>query len=450
VLLITLTFVMIQCVLAASNPARFVYFSLWVETIPYTWNWDTQLIYDTPVGPLALVAIQVFGFCLACLLVVATNLDKCLASARNYKWHLAFIAFCILSLSYAHSTIYGLRMIAKLLSPLLFMILIPAVTTSEDDLQKIRNAILGSGLLLLGLAIIARVLGIDADPNSLQTGMAGLGPPSMGPPVFSAHMLSVAMLALATYLCAPRTVNLLAVILCSAAVIAALQRTSAAALFVGAAVIMFFGSRGVWRILLPASGLVSLPLLIIFSDTFRKRMFLGATSSDQLLSDPLKAASGVNSSGRFDLWDVALDKFFRPHPAMGSGIGSTQDYLAHNSAGAGVVHSEYIRLLCEVGVIGLTLFVLAILTYLWRFRGYASKSNPASLRSAGLAAMGALVAYCLYCSTDNALDYVTQFGIYVFALMAVADKTREIAVQSPVESFESREASLLPFPNLLH
>src|SRR5271170_4426384 len=177
-------------------------------------------------------------------------------------------------------------------------------------------------------------------------------------------------------------------------------------------------------------------------------MFFGDESSDQLLDNPLKAASGINGSGRFSLWDQALSKFFAPHPAIGSGIGSTQEYLATGSS-AGVVHSEYVRLLCEVGVIGLTLFAFALLSYFWRLRRYASKSNPPALRSAGLAAIGALLTYCIFCSTDNAFDYVTQFGIYVFGLVAIADKTGEIAAQVPADSSVAREAALPPFPNLL-
>ncbi len=451
-LLATMILVLVQLAVAVASPARFIYLSLWIQTIPYTWNWNAQTVFDTPLGPLNVVAMQMFGFCLACLLVIGSHFDQAMAQAKHYKWHLAFIGFCMVSLVYASSTAYGLRMIAKMLGPFLFMIAILGVIRSELELRKMQYAILGSGLILVGLALFARAIGINSDPNAVNTGLSGLGPPGMGPPVFSAHMLAVAMLAFAAYVIEPRMSRLPLVFVSALAIVAALQRTSAAALYLGFSAILFFGTRGIWRLVLPILALLGLPTLLVFSATFRSRMFMGDANSEALLADPLKALGSVNGSGRFGLWDNMLQRFFDPHPIVGSGIGSTQDYLYSQSvAGAGVVHSEYVRLLCEVGVVGLVLFILAAISYLLRLQRYSAKSNGAPLRIASLAAIGGVVAYLVFFSTDNGFDYVTQFGIYVFALIAIADKSRQLA--STAAGHEKAEA-LRPtgslFPNLMN
>jgi O-antigen ligase len=448
-LLATVIFILIQCVIAVISPTRFIYFSLWIQTMPYTWNWDTQVIYDTPIGRLAVVAIQLFGFCLACFIVVASNWTQAARHLRYSRWHAVFIGFCMFSLVYASSTAYGLRMIAKLLGPFLFMIATLATIRTEGEIQTMRKAILGSGVVIVALALIARAMGINSDPNVTETGLSGLGPPGMGPPVFSAHMLPVAMLALATFLIRPRITGVALVIMSALAIIAALQRTSAGALYLGFSVIFLFGTRGLWRVLLPVMGFAGLPALMIFSPTFRRRMFFGDADSDKLLADPTKAAASVNGSGRFDLWDNMLGRFFSPHPITGSGIGSTQEYF-YSHGGGGVVHSEYVRLLCEVGIVGLLLFVLALISYFWRLRTYASKFSRDSQRIPALAAIGSLVTYAIYCSTDNAFDYVSQFGIYVFGLVAIAVKAGELA--SPAVQGEVAEALTSPtplFPNLM-
>jgi hypothetical protein len=451
VLIATLTLVLLQLALAVTAPARFIYFALWIQAIPYTWTWNAQSVFDTPLGPLNVIAMQLFGFNLACLLIVAAHFGDATSRIGNYKWHLVFFAFCLISLGYAPSAAYGLRMIMKLIGPPLFMITILVVAKEEAELQRMRQAIFGSGIVLVALALLARAMGINSDPNAVNTGLSGLGPPGMGPPVFSAHMLPVAMLALAAFVCEQRLSRLLLALLSAAAIVAALQRTSAAALYLGVAIILFLGTRGVWRLLLPSVALIGAPILFLLSDTFRRRMFMGNVNSQDLLADPAKALGSVNSSGRFALWDSMLQKFFRPHPIIGSGIGSTQDYLYRlSAAGRGVVHSEYVRLLCEVGAVGLILFAIAAASYALRLRRCTARTESLKVRQAGLAALGSLLAYLVFFSTDNGFDYVNQFGIYVFALIAIADKSRELAKLQPeltAEHIRPMEPSL---PNLMH
>jgi hypothetical protein len=47
-----------------------------------------------------------------------------------------------------------------------------------------------------------------------------------------------------------------------------------------------------------------------------------------------------------------------------------------------------------------------------------------------------MVAYLVYIATDNGFDYVTGFGIYVFSLIGMAEKSREFDEMSiqPVAS----------------
>ena len=111
-LLVTILIILIELGVAVSSHVRFVLLSLWVQTIPYTWNWDAQLVFDTPVGPLNVIAMQLFGFCLCCLVIIGIRFEKVAAQARVYGWHLAFIGFAVLSMVYAPSVAYGFRMIA--------------------------------------------------------------------------------------------------------------------------------------------------------------------------------------------------------------------------------------------------------------------------------------------------------------------------------------------------
>jgi O-antigen ligase len=418
-------FAVVQLLLALAAPKRFLSFTLLFQAVPFTWTLaGPDSFIATPIGSLNIVALQTFFLCLASFIVLIANAEQTASYLLKYRLHVLFLFFCLISILYAPSISYALRMVAKLAGPLLFLLAILVVVDDPGTISNLRRAVLYGGLILVALALLARTLGIVSDPNAINTGIAGLGPPGMGAAVFAAHMLPVTMLALAIYITERRFIHLLIAVIAAASVLGALQRTCAAALFAGASLILYLGTRGFTRVLLPAFCLLSFPPLLIFSDTFRRRMFFDRTDAHQLLQAPMSAFSSVNGSGRFDLWSSLLDKFFVGHQVLGSGMGATQEYLyTQSQAGAGVVHSEYVRLLCEVGVTGLLLFASAMVAYLLSI----TNSYKAARSSAyPIAAVASLLCYLIYMMTDNAFDYVNQFGCYVFALIALAAKIPEL------------------------
>jgi hypothetical protein len=436
-----LGFAILQLLLALFAPMRFVSVSLLLQTMPFTWTaGGLDTFVETPIGRLNVVALQALFLCLTSVAVLISRFERAVAYSGRYKLHVVFLLFCAFSVVHAPSVSYAMRMLAKLAGPLLFML---ATLVALDDVEAIENArrmFLYSGLLLVALALLAMAMGIRSDPNAVNTGLAGLGPPGMGPPVFAAHMLPVTMLALALYLAERRPWYLVVAVIGAASVLGALERTCAAALFIGVSLILFLGTRGVTRLLLPVTSLLSFPPLLIFNDTFRRRMFFDAADPQQLLRDPLAALGNINGSGRFDLWNDILTRFFVGHEALGSGVGATQDFLySQSQAGAGVAHSEYVRLLCEVGIVGLTLYLLAMAGYAIgltrQLRGYRLSPYP-------LAALAALLCYMIYMSTDNAFDYVNQFGCYAFALVALAIRDQDLSL--PLCGTPTRHQSAAP------
>jgi hypothetical protein len=100
--------------------------------------------------------------------------------------------------------------------------------------------------------------------------------------------------------------------------------------------------------------------------------------------------------------------------------------------------------------VGLILFAIAAASYVLRLRRCTARSESVKVRQAGLAAFGSLLAYLVFFSTDNGFDYVNQFGIYVFALIAMADKSRELANLSPELIAEHMRPTEPSLPNLMH
>lgn len=437
--------ILTQLILAVVSPVGLVYVSLLTGALPLVLSADQ--IISTPVGRLDMSAFRLLGLLVAAVPVLILNASRVPAYVIRYKFHFFFLAFCALTLIYAPSIEYWIRMMAKLVAPFVFLIVVLLAVKRERHLLVIPRLMIASALVIISFAILTKAIGMNPDPR--------FNLPGMGPAVFSAHIVAVAMFALAWYLRDRSFPQLIVVVILSAAVVAAFTRISIAALFIGFSVIMFFGTRGVPRLVLPIAGVVGLPALFLLNDTFRSRMFIdgGKLSAASVVNDPALALENIHGSGRFALWEETLNRFFDPNPLLGSGVGATQHYLySHPSVGAAVVHSEYIRLLAEVGLIGLVLFVLVAAMYallLLRNKRYTAPE----LRMFSLAGLGALVAYLIFIATDNGFDYVNQFGIYVFALVGLSEKAREMknasAVAKGLDPLGTRRKSLTERSSLL-
>ena len=412
--------VLLQIILALASPVGLVYLSLASGAIPVTVGPDQMI--TGPMGRMDISAFRLLGLWLAAMTVILFQFERAWRYIVAYKFHVLFLVFCLLSLSYAPSIEYGMRMMAKLTAPFLFLLMVMVVVKGIGQMIIIERLIIASATTIVILALAAKLMGVNPDPR--------FNLPGMGPATFSAHVVVVAMLALALMLNHGNWVIKIVVAVLATAVMAAFTRITIAALFVGYSVMLFFGGRGLSRYVLPAAGFIGLPALFLFSDKFRHRMFIGGDdlSADSIISNPSGALEHVRGSGRFDLWHQIITRFFDPNPAIGSGIGATQDFLYNNALGAAVAHSDYIRLLSEVGIFGFGLFLAAMAAYLFKvFRTMRAASQGRSLtRKYSLAALGGVVAYVIFLATDNGLDYVNQFGIYVFALIALSEKAREL------------------------
>jgi O-antigen ligase len=421
---------------AVVSPLWFAVVALVTGALPTSLGVDQ--VFDTPLGRLDVAALRLFALLAGSAIVVAFQLRNAAPYAARSALHVAFLVFCVVSLGYAVAPVYGLRMLAKLIAPLLFLLALLATVRSLRDVELLNRAVLASGVLIGGLALATKILGINPDSR--------FNLPGMGPSVFSAHLMVVGMLAFATFLTRRKWLPLFFSLALLFSIVAAFTRITILAAFLGAAVVAVLALRGPIRIVLPLAGVVGGPALFLLSERFRSRMFIDsqAASVEQVLADPGAVAGNVRGSGRFALWDDLMSRFFEPRPAFGSGIGTTQGYLYESSGGIGVAHSDYVRLLCEVGLIGTGLFVAAMCVYLVRAIAANRRLRGDPLRAFPIAAAGGLVSYLVFMATDNGLDYVSQVGIYVFALVAMSEKVQAVPGAAPQPGGASATDSRLP------
>jgi len=340
----------------------------------------------------------------------------------NFKFHLFFICYATVSLIWCEDVIYGLRMIAKLIAPLLLLLMFQISLSSQDSISKTEKWIFGGGILIIVLSLVASALG-------LSTGKAHPIPrftlPYINANPFSFYMLTLSLFSLCSFYYERRKYYLFIFLLFSIFCILPLTRITIAAYFVSLAMFFFFVSR-------KKMNAVLIPVLLFFIsfyifttvDILKKRSFFRPDEVTFLsvLENPVKFLDQIDTSGRSNLWSKSLDRFFWNNPVIGTGIGSTQHYFytGKHKNRIGIMHSDYIRLLCELGVIGCALFIVVFLLYIRRMYILWRKAQSRFTKKYALTAILGLTSYIIVSLTDNAIECVSYFIMYIFAFMAFA------------------------------
>lgn len=431
--------------LALVWPTVLIDFSLLVGTLPLNFGKEGQLANDQ--DRLDVHAIRLLGILVAAAIVVLINVRHAVPYLIRFKFHTIFLLFAMGTLLWAPSLLYGIRMLAKLSAPLVFLLLLLIIPSRKDQIHHIERVMLTAGILTVLVEVISWLLGYRFN------GKIGLGVPGLGPAPSSGHLAILSMLAFSVFLQSRSRSHLILTVCLAGAAAAGFTRITIAGLFAGFALILFITSRGVIKYLLPLGGLGALLALFLFNDSMRRRMFKGGDipSADAITNSPSAALDHVHGSGRFEAWENMLEQFFYDDPLFGSGVGTTQHYLyTHPSLGLNAIHSEYVRMLTELGVCGFVLFVFALLSYSSTLWTQYKVSSSADVKKYSLASLGMILVYFTFMATDNAIDYVTSSGIFVFGMIGLAVKAHilneEAITEAPVAAVASQPV-INPYPD---
>src|SRR5262249_51810009 len=156
------------------------------------------------------------GLCIAILLTLAFHENSSSRRILYNPGHLYFLGFCVLALVWAPDVGYGVRTLAKLAAPYLFLVFILTVVKTHRELDRMERVVVGVGLFVLATATIAKLAGMipDADRFTIPfTSAAG----------FTALLALIALIALGNVLYkGPR--HLIIVLMMSAGVLVAMTR----------------------------------------------------------------------------------------------------------------------------------------------------------------------------------------------------------------------------------
>jgi len=364
---------------------------------------------------------------LAMIVIAAIPLARFWAARRKRfsatEWaYMFFMAWCFFELYRGPSLLYAVRVLAKLSFPLLVMLLAQRSVRHWGDVEAafrwtaIATAL---GLLVHGGWLFYTAPGIMAAFDDYIWPYAA----------FTDHSALMAVLMLVFWrLSGQRRYVVLAIALAISNGFHG-NRTGIGAMAVGASVWVWLSTRKEFAlpclagIYIAAAGTLFVwnpdDMFVPGAEVSGREVWLQPTALD---------LSQINTSGRLDTWTYLLNRFFLPEPLIGAGLGTTQTLFAAAGAGRGggmgAEHSAYVRLLCDTGVVGCGLFVLAVLSCVTEgFRpGREGRSLLAAQLAIGAAATGCAALFIM--GFDTAINCAAPVMQYPFALFGMARAIR--------------------------
>lgn len=356
------------------------------------------LAFSAEVG-LDLMAIRLLVLEIFCLLGL-------FISDRKSVWNLVTITYLlyliwlIVGLTYTSNIMFGIRVILKYIYPFLIMLFASAVTWNREMFFK---AAYGARIVALISAIIAFIPNVEwyVFPNVFWYGTAR-----------AIHYIPMAIFSLTLFyhLDQKKKENLILTVVFIIPCVLWIYRTS----MIGTtlALVVFFFFKYKFRSL-PIIALVFLLAIasVFYIPAVRNKMFNpGEKFEMSQLFDGDITMDDVNTNARSVMWEWSLKNYYKGHEIIGTGTGNLQRAFYQEQefsrGGRGIVHNDYIQILCDNGLIGIILYLPAgLFAIIHCFILYNRKYYPPVLRICAITAGASMAGVLITLYSDNVVNY---------------------------------------------
>lgn len=189
----------------------------------------------------------------------------------------------------------------------------------------------------------------------------------------------------------------------------------------GFALLLRYKMRALPGVLLGASIFIG---VILFVPEVNEKFFgedAGTVTATDIVQGDALSMDNMDTSGRNETWELILDKFYKGHELRGSGLGVAKNYLLsmwlNKAIAVGLIHNDYVQLLAETGIIGVSLLVLFYIFIIVKvFQHVVLKRSGYMVKLTGIMALSSMagIAFCMY--FDNVVSNSMQSMIipYIF------------------------------------
>lgn len=204
-------------------------------------------------------------------------------------------------------------------------------------------------------------------------------------------------------------------------------RTGLGGIFLASSFLLFTMFRG--KAVPWIAGLSFAAVLVVFTvPSFRDKMFKDENVTMSTFSVEQANFDHIQSNARETIWDMNMSRFYYPSKITGSGLGSVSNFMKSTTlTQLEQVHSDYVQILCDLGLIGLILWGIFVLTTIINvIRTAWSSSSPFVVKLAGGMALGSCAGIFFSMAFDNVVTTAQQSLVLPFIMIGIYLKVKDL------------------------
>jgi O-antigen ligase len=365
------------------------------------------LIFTVCTAPffLAPYSLEKYGFWFVVLifLIQAKKIDRKVDGI--VKAYFLFCIWLLISFTHTQSWYEGAMLLIKYLLPLLFLWLGYSSIKDEYTLYyflKYTNKIAIIYAFLIGgfSAVFMPWLYYSAF-GGMFLKYAGLAD----------YFTSIFVIPLILYWITKRKVYLLGALWLALSALLESVRTGIGGIFL---VVLFYSFFRYKLKSIPLIGLAVVVFIgvILFVPDVNEKMFgenAGSVTAKEIVQEDALSLDNIQTSGRNELWEITLDRYYKPHPWVGSGLGTAMHFIKSRGQVENTImllHSDYVQLLSETGIIGILLLSFFYLTLIYKVFHYiwVVKCNV-WIKVSGIMAISSMAGIAFAMAFDNVVSH---------------------------------------------
>lgn len=332
--------------------------------------------------------------------------------------YFVFMAWVLIGLTYTPMPEYGVRMMLKYIYPLLVALLTSAVVRDGE-------------IFLKSMTVARRVAIASAVIASIPILRALFGQIFWNRAALATHYITMAVFSLGLYYFSnERRRNLLWFVAFCLPCVMWVFRTDIMGTMVALSAFFVIKYR-----------LKSLPILVVLACLSVASIFCIPSVKEKMYFRPDEVTvmdfltnnvdeNNINTSGREKGWENVQRWFYEPSKAVGSGTGRVQTWFYEEAVGwqrGGQLHGDFIILMCDNGLIGLSLYLLMYVAVLVHCIMLYHKQRDPMVRLCAIVAGASLFGVLVTMYSDNTVSYSMAtlsypWGLYGMALGLVKAK----------------------------
>ena len=151
--------------------------------------------------------------------------------------------------------------------------------------------------------------------------------------------------------------------------------------------------------------------IVLYVPSVNEKFFgknAGTVDATDIVQGGALSMDNIQTSGRSFLWELAMNKFYKPNPIIGSGLGTTTHFIkerAQKEHTVALLHSDYVQILCDNGIIGIVLLALFYLSIVYKVFIYSWSGADPWIKVSGIMAVSSMAGVAFSMGFDNVVSH---------------------------------------------